>query len=272
MPVGVPGQMRATRIEPQQWASWLADPRRAGVFTDFDGTLAPIVDDPELAVPLPGMTEALRALVDRFSLVAVVSGRPVTYLVDHLGEVDGLTLVGLYGLERARGPRIERLPEAEPWRQAVEEAAAGAERGAPTGARVERKGLAVAFHVRAAPHLAGWMQTAAAEQAAATGLIAHPGRQSIELRPPVDADKGTVVAELAADLSAVCFFGDDRGDLPAFEALAALRRRAVTTMAVAVNSPELPAELAAAADWFVDGPPGVLEVLRYLAGAPVRGM
>ncbi len=39
---------------------------------------------------------------------------------------------------------------------------------------------------------------------------------SVELRPPVKTDKGTVVDELASGLGAACFFGDDLGDLPAF--------------------------------------------------------
>ncbi len=47
---------------------------------------------------------------------------------------------------------------------------------------------------------------------------------SWELRPPVPTDKGTVVTELAAGLAAVCFVGDDTGDLPAFEALRRLGR------------------------------------------------
>ncbi|HSS11457.1 MAG TPA: hypothetical protein VLL25_16350, partial [Acidimicrobiales bacterium] len=87
----------------------------------------------------------------------------------------------------------------------------------------------------------------------------------VELRPPVEADKGTVVEELASGLDAVCFIGDDRGDLPAFAALARLAAEGRDTLAIAVNSDEAPTELLAAADVVVDGPSGVLDLLEALA-------
>ena len=79
---------------------------------------------------------------------------------------------------------------------------------------------------------------------------------SWELRPPVPTDKGTVVAGLAAGLRAVCFVGDDTGDLPAFGVLGQLRAGGVDTLAVAVGGPETPPEVLAAADLVVDGPAG----------------
>ena len=121
--------------------------------------------------------------------------------------------------------------------------------------RVERKGLAVTLHFRRRARGRDWAAAFAAAEAARSGLVAHPGKMSWELRPPVPTDKGTVVAELAAGLGAVCFVGDDTGDLPAFEALRRLAAGGVTTLAVAVAGPETPAEVLAAADMVVDGPP-----------------
>jgi trehalose-phosphatase len=96
-----------------------AQPGSTAVLVDFDGTLAPIVRDREAAVPLPGMVEALTALCDDYALVAVVSGRPVSYLQRHLpGD---LVMVGLYGLERVRDGRLEHHPEVAGWRSVVEE-------------------------------------------------------------------------------------------------------------------------------------------------------
>ena len=100
---------------------------------------------------------------------------------------------------------------------------------------MERKGLAVTLHFRQAPELAGWTANFAAEHEAASGLVAHPGKQSWELRPPGPTDKGTVVDELAVGLQAVCFVGDDIGDLPAFAALTRLGVAGVDTLAVAVG-------------------------------------
>ena len=248
---------------------WLTHPRQAAVLTDFDGTLAPIVADPTKAVPLPGVPATLASLAARYGRVAVISGRPVAYLVDHLGgeaEFDGVTLVGLYGLERVRSGRVEEVSAAARWRPVVDQVARAAAQEAPAGVGVEHKGLAVTLHVRTAPEHQRWVESWAAAEAAATGLVAHPGRMSIELRPPLDTDKGTVVMELADGLEAVCYLGDDRGDMPAFAALARMSEAGRDVLAVAVRSDESPSELLVAADLVVEGPAGVLELLEALAG------
>ncbi|HEX9968517.1 MAG TPA: hypothetical protein VGB03_00135, partial [Acidimicrobiales bacterium] len=54
-------------------APFLAEPGKAGILTDFDGTLAPIVPDPTMARPLPGAVEVLHDLSRRFALVGVIS-------------------------------------------------------------------------------------------------------------------------------------------------------------------------------------------------------
>jgi trehalose 6-phosphate phosphatase len=254
------GPAAADRLAP-----WVDQPQRAGVLVDYDGTIAPIVDDPDTAIPFPGAVDTLTRLAARYQVVAVISGRPVAFLSEQLDSPPGLILVGLYGLERVRDGATETHPEADRWRSVVDRVAAAAEAQAPAGVNVERKGLAVTLHVRTAPQEGSWIETWAAKAAAATGLSAMAGRKSVELRPPVDADKGTVVTELATDLGAACFLGDDRGDLPAFEALRRLAERGVHTLAVAVGSDESPPELLEAADVVVLGPPGALALLNRLA-------
>ncbi len=246
-------------------APWLDHPETAAVLTDFDGTVAAIVKDPQGARPFEGMVDALRALAGRYRLVAVVSGRPVQYLIDHVGDVPDVSLVGLYGLERTCEGRAVGLPEAERWRPVIAELAARAQAAAPPGVYVEDKGLAVTLHYRLAPDERAWAEHFSEKETAATGVEAVRGRKSIELRPPVQADKGTVVADLAAGMTAVCFVGDDTGDLPAFAALADLRGSGVDTLAVAVASPESPPELLDAADVEVEGPTGALDFFRALA-------
>jgi trehalose 6-phosphate phosphatase len=246
-------------------APWLDHPRRAGVLTDFDGTISAIVDDPDSAVPLPGVTTLLARLAGRYAKVAVISGRPVAYLIERLGPVAGLDLIGLYGLELVSDGVARQHPEGERWRPVVDRVAAAAADAAPRGVQVEHKGLAVTLHARTAPEHAGWIEAWAAGVASDTGLVALPGRRSIELRPPVAADKGTVVDQLATGLEAICFMGDDRGDLPAFAALSRLAQQGRQTLAVAVASDEVPPELLAAADVVVAGPDGVLALLEMLA-------
>jgi trehalose 6-phosphate phosphatase len=259
---------------------FLERPGSAGVFVDFDGTLAPIVEDPEDARPVSGSSELLARLADRFSKVAVISGRPVAYLAENLAGAGSTELIGLYGLERQLPGSTEvQVPaEADRWRQAVESVAAAADREVGRdperfrGFGVERKGLSVTLHYRNATGLAGWAESFAAQQADATGLVAHQGKMSVELRPPVDTDKGTVVADLASGLAAACYFGDDLGDVPAFDALDRLRADGVATLAVAVRSgigDETPPAVLEAADIVVEGPEGAMEVLRALAGEGV---
>jgi len=243
---------------------FLTDPAAAAVLSDFDGTLSGIVDDPAQAAPAPGALEALRRLVRVFGVVGVISGRPVSFLVRQLGSVEGIRLAGLYGLEQAVGDRTESHPGALPWMDALEAAAADAEASAPRGVRVERKGLAVTLHVRTAPENGGWIEEFARHQAAERGLHAHPGRLSVELRPPIGVDKGTVVEQMAGGRRAVCYCGDDVGDLPAFAALGRLRAQGVATLGVAAMSDESPAQLALAADVTVNGPPGVVSFLSTL--------
>jgi trehalose 6-phosphate phosphatase len=220
-----------------------AAPEGAAVMLDFDGTLAPIVDDPARAVPVDGAVEVLSALAARLGVVAVVSGRPAAYLAERLRGAGGVVLAGLYGLERVVGGHVVESPEAARWGRVAGALADRAQAEAPDGVLVERKGPVVALHVRTAPEHHGWIDGFARREA---------------------ADKGAVVAELGAGCAAVGFFGDDRGDLPAFAALGDLRGRGATTLAVAVDSTEAPPELLAAADVVVDGPPAVLAGLRTL--------
>jgi trehalose 6-phosphate phosphatase len=239
-----------------------------GIYVDYDGTLAPIVDDPARAVPIPGAADLLRTLSERWGRLVVISGRPVAYLVANLAGAGSTELFGLYGLERARGDsaEVDTDAEAEEWRNLVDQAAVSAEKAAPPGVTVERKGLTVTLHYRQAPDQAGWVAETAGRLQAETGLAAHRGKMSVELRPPVAIDKGTVVRDLSVGLSAVLYAGDDLGDLPAFAELARLRKCGVETLGVASGGAETPPEVTAAADIVVDGPGGVADLLRRLSG------
>jgi trehalose 6-phosphate synthase len=245
-------------------ATFADDPGRCAVIVDFDGTLAPIVADPPAATPLPEAAATLGRLARRFGRVAVVSGRPVEFLRERL-PVDGLVLFGQYGVERFDGTGITTAPTATRWADAVRRAADYAERRLP-GLFVERKGFALVLHWRQRPDLETEATDVAGGLATAYDFQLEPGRQALELRPPLDVDKGTAVEELTAGASAALFIGDDRGDVAAFDTLTRLvdEGRLTHAVRVAVRSPETPAELLDRADMAVDGPHGALELLDRL--------
>lgn len=259
-------------------APLLVRPATAAVLTDFDGTISPIVTNPHEARPLEGTGSVLAALARRFAEVAVVSGRSVPFLAEHLGidlaaDPDHrVRLVGLYGLEQSwDGGPITRDPAAAAWQPAIDAAASILRRDAPSGVLVEPKGLAVTVHWRRAPEAEGWVADAVAAEVARSGLRAHPGRFSVELRPPLDIDKGSVIRDLTGSCSAACYFGDDLGDLPAFAALAAMRSGAVHTVSVAVLDAESDPAVAEAADVTVTGQGEALDALAWLAEAATGG-
>jgi trehalose 6-phosphate phosphatase len=236
------------------------------VVVDFDGTLAPIVDDPAQARPLPGAVEVLQRLTARLARVAVVSGRPAGFLRRHLSS-PGLTVAGQYGLERLEEGEVTIHPDARAWMPAVAEAARRADAALP-GLHVERKGeVGVTLHWRRAPELGADALALGRQLAGELGLAAQPGRLALELRPPLPVDKGTVAEELAAGAQAALVAGDDHGDLPFFDALDRLTAagRLDHGLRVAVTSAEAPPALLERADLAVEGPAGLLAVLQELA-------
>jgi len=253
----------------------LEHPDTTAIVTDFDGTISPIVEEPGLARPLDGAAEVVAALTRRFGVVAVVSGRPVSFLEERLltGPEElgrkgaGTRFVGLYGLEWSQGDGTVAVePGAEQWRAVVDGVVVRLRSSAPPGVLVEPKGLAVTIHWRQAPDAAAWAAAALAGEVERTGLRAHPGRMSTELRPPMEVDKGSVVVRLIRGCTAACYLGDDLGDLPAFAALAAKATEdGLVTASVAVVDNESAAAVAEAADVVVSGPKEALSVLRWLA-------
>lgn len=237
-----------------------AAPEATALLFDFDGTLAPIVDDPAAARAVDGGVELLDALAGRFARVAVVSGRPRDFLITVLGT--GVDLSGVYGLESRRSGVDRDHPEAERWRPVIADVARTAD--LPDGVTVEPKGLSMTVHFRQAPDAEADVRTWAADVAADTGLEVREAKASVELHPPIEADKGSAVRELSDGCRTVVYVGDDVGDLPAFAALDDLRDEGRETWKLAVGGAELPEAVGAAADLVLDDPTQVLELFGPL--------
>ncbi len=251
-----------------------ADPARAAILTDVDGTLAPIVERAEDAAVPAAAREALVRLSERFGLVGCVSGRQA---------LDARRLVGLDGIAYAGNHGLELLlpgdeePRADPSlagreREAAEfTAGLGVERLSSLGLRLEDKGPIQALHWRGAEDTAtaeGHAHEIAVE-AGHAGLEPRWGRKVLELRPVGGGGKDAAVAALLATdgVDRAAYAGDDRTDLDAFRRLRELREGGELTVAVCVGvvSPEAPPELPEDSDLIVDGPEEWLAILEWLA-------
>lgn len=258
----------------QALAPFLADPRRAGVLLDVDGTLAPIVRHADDAhVPEATRTPLIR-VAKRYGLVACVTGRR-SAVARRIVSLGSITYVGNHGTEVLRGGATEADvdPEIAEWgaRVRVWARRAQTEELDRLRVRAEDKEAIAAFHWRGAPDepAAEAAVRALAGRAEAEGFHTHWGRKVLEVRPPVAMGKGRGIARLlaGAQLDVALYAGDDRTDLDAFAGLRKLVDDGLLggALCVGVRSDETPPELEAAADLLVDGPAGVRDLLVALA-------
>ncbi len=244
-----------------------ADPARAALFFDVDGTLAPIVERAQDA-QVPKQTSLLLARVSRrYACVACISGRAAAD-VRRLVGVGGIAYSGLHGAEllEPNATRVEVVPEFA--RHMPEVKAFVDARDTPDlralRVRIEDKGPIMTFHWRGAPdeEAAHARVEQMAEEAEAAGLWTHWGRKVLEIRPPVPIGKGRAVRDLLArrPVHAAMYAGDDATDLDAFAALDEVE----AAVRVGVRSDEGPREIAEQADLVVDGVEGMRAVLEEL--------
>jgi trehalose 6-phosphate phosphatase len=248
-------------------------PQDAGLFFDVDGTLAPIVQRAEDAHVPEKTSRKLGELARRYRLVAAVSGRSAADARRLVG-VGGIAYAGSHGAELmdAHASKPTVMPAFASWGPRVHEFAAGHDDRELRRLRVrlEDKGPIMAFHWRGAPDedAARTRVEGIAHEAETEGLATHWGRKVLEVRPPVEIDKGRGIRRLLrdADLAAAVYVGDDRTDVDAFAGLRALAEqgRLGTAVCVGVQSDETPPELEEAADALVDGPAGVRGLLETL--------
>jgi trehalose 6-phosphate phosphatase len=214
------------------------------ILLDVDGTLAPIAPRPGQAkVPAATCTalENLIAIPDAH--VAIVTGRSVKD-ARRMVPLKGLGVIGNHGFEAlGEAGEVVSEPAAQKYLSVVR-AAQGKLAHLPKeihGVVLEDKAWTLSVHYRLAERPAIKRITETVEQLAKElGLRVTRGKEVLELRPPLDVNKGTAaviwVKRLGLSSSAsVLYIGDDRTDEDAFRELRAAFPRAVT---IRVGSPD----------------------------------
>jgi trehalose 6-phosphate phosphatase len=204
--------------------------QRALLAFDFDGTLAPIVEDPAEA-SLGPRTRALLAAAARLFPCAVVSGRSRSDLATRVAGIVGLELVGNHGAEREDGalPPFVRA-QVRAWAGALRDVA-GCE-----GVAVEDKGYSVAVHYRRARSPAEARRRILALAAALPGARVFGGHSVVNLAPAGAPTKADAIERFASRYPPwpVLFVGDDVTDEDGF-------RSPAVTHPVRVGRPDLTA-------------------------------
>lgn len=224
------------------------------VASDFDGTMAPIVDNPADARPLPAAADALAQLADLPDTVAaLISGRALEVLRSLSGMRSAVHLIGSHGAEFAAGFSHD-IDRALLDRITAELNAIAADK---PGVAVETKPASVALHVRNASTADGDAALHQARSAAESwDAQATEGKAVLEFAV-IQTDKGLALDILREQetASAVVFFGDDITDEKAF------RRMRDRDVAVKVGPGE------SLATYRIDAPDDVAEALEFLLEA-----
>ncbi|MFI5004914.1 MAG: trehalose-phosphatase [Solirubrobacterales bacterium] len=260
-----------------------SDPSRSAVLLDIDGTLAPIVRHADDAHVPEATRSLLIEIAKRYRLVGCVSGRRAA-TARQIVAIGSIAYVGNHGGELLRpgATRPELDPELAAWSERVRAFAARVYTSEHQRLRVraEDKQAIAAFHWRGAPDedAAAAAAREIAARAEQEGFAVHWGRKVLEVRPPVELNKGLGVIALlegrhpsplrpeSSALHAALYVGDDATDLDAFRGLRSLvqRGRLARAICVAVRSDEAPPALLAEADLAIDGPEGVRALLEAL--------
>ncbi len=243
----------------------------AGLFTDIDGTISEIAPSPSGASVSESCRQSLYFLVRHLPLVAAVSGRASEEARRMVG-VERVVYVGNHGLDRWEDGELRVAPAAQSYLSIIGEVLARLRESLRIeGLQFEDKGATASVHYRRCsdPQAARQSVLAALEAIPRTAdLKITEGRMVIELRPPVDMDKGSAVLEMVRErgLEAAVYLGDDVTDADVFRAF---RQNAswLRGVGVAVVSRETPSDFMEAADYTVRGVPEVERLLRLLAEA-----
>lgn len=247
--------------------SFQADPKGSGFILDFDGTLSPIVAEPDDAVVLDGVPELLEQLALKYGVVALVSGRRAKQLSEKV-NVPSLRYIGLYGAEEMIAGILVQPAEALHYRQMASHLADAAqtliESEGWEGCQVEYKEMAVSVHYRNArqPEVArDGLMSWARRATPPLGFIASQGRMVVELRP-IGVSKADAFERVVDDARLVkaVLAGDDSSDLEAM--IRAREKMGEEVLVIGVSSNEAPEGMDQYCDLQVSSSVDLAELLR----------
>ncbi|HKW06875.1 MAG TPA: trehalose-phosphatase [Candidatus Dormibacteraeota bacterium] len=221
--------------------------------TDFDGTLADVVQDPSSARARAEALKALEGLAPLLADVIVLSSRPPAQL-EQLVPIRGVRLIGDSGLALPRHAQKDALDRFN--------AEAGKMLEGIPGSWIEVKPASTAIHFRNTETSGPEILQMLRPMLDAARLEGALGRKVIEVHAP-RAGKGAALASLlpGEDCEGVVCFGDDENDRSMFDYVSSLDQ---PHMCVGVWSPEAPSELFVKCDLVVPGPAAATKVLEEI--------
>ena len=243
----------------------------AGILTDFDGTLSPIVTDPALSELVEGAHGALATLAERLAVVAIVTGRAPAD-ARRMAGVPGVLIAGNHGTEWLEPGADEAVAPAGAGELRTGLDAVLARLPETPGVVIEHKGSTASVHFRSAldPKATLRLILDALGDVEEHGFRIGHGRKIVEIRPIGLGDKGTAVHEIVQryGLRGAVVMGDDITDLDMFHAVAELRdsgslRGAI--IGVAGPGGETPHEVSTSADVVLGDPEQAATFLAILA-------
>ena len=245
-------------------AAIAGDPEGTALFVDYDGTLTPIVGDPDAAHLSEAEIDLLHLIANELGTCAVISGRPGRFLAENLDmsprRPSRLRVLGRNGLDTVDPfGMVVTEHTFDEWNLPMHALANDARALAPRS-WIEEKGIIVTFHWRRAPEDEHVLRALATSYLERGGLAIREGKMSIELFPQNTPSKKNMVEKLSDGARIVAYAGDDIGDLDAFDALDGLSN-GVNTFRVCVGDSETPPALRARADIVFDS---TLETFAWL--------
>jgi len=240
-----------------------------GLITDVDGTISEIAPSPNEAQISPVCREQLAILTERLELVAAISGRPVLEANEMIG-IEGMVYIGNHGLERWEDGAVKLTEGVEEYPPKVMAALEELQDLLDIdGLVLENKGVALAIHYRNCrdrEHARRAIREKIATAATSREFRTIEGKMVVELRPPLEVNKGVAVIGLVEryHLRGGIYLGDDISDVDAF---GVMHTRGFKGLALGVTSEETSHEVTRDADFTLNGVSDVARFLKWFAGA-----